>query len=74
MPLLTLQALRQGLTPLELGFDELSASNVLLIIGELEKIKSSLPKLKDEEITKTVTLLDRYLGGKPCPEKRWSFL
>lgn len=64
------EALRQGLTPLELGFDELSASNVLLIIGELEKIKSSLPKLKDEEITKTVTLLDRYLGGETLPGEK----
>lgn len=57
-------ALREGLAPLEAGFDELQANNLMLIIGEMEKIKASLPKLKDEEISKTITLLDRYLGGE----------
>lgn len=63
-------ALRQGLAPLEMGFDELQANNVLLITAELEKIKSSLPKLKDEEIAKTITLLDRYLGGETLPGEK----
>ncbi|MBA2132886.1 hypothetical protein [Capillibacterium thermochitinicola] len=64
------EALRQGLSPLENGFAELSAGNVPLILGELEKIKSSLPKLKDEEIAKTITLLDRYLGGETLPGEK----
>src|SRR5690606_27138640 len=39
-------------------------------IGEMEKIKASLPKLKDEEISKTITLLDRYLGGETLPGEK----
>ncbi|NLW59270.1 MAG: hypothetical protein GX073_02865 [Firmicutes bacterium] len=63
-------ALRQGLTPFATGFDERAAGNVQLILGELEKIKASLPKLKDEEIAKTITLLDRYLGGETLPGEK----
>jgi microcompartment protein CcmL/EutN len=62
--------LREGLAPLEAGFDELQNNNLMLIIGEMEKIKTSLPKLKDEEISKTIGLLDRYLGGETLPGEK----
>jgi hypothetical protein len=64
-------ALRAGLGALTSGFDQLQTeNNLLLIIAELEKIKASLPKLKDEEIGKAVTLLDRYLGGETNPGEK----
>ncbi|HBL35615.1 MAG TPA: hypothetical protein DDZ55_02275 [Firmicutes bacterium] len=64
-------ALREGLGSVATGFDELQANNnVLLIIEELEKIKSSLPKLKDEEMGKAITLLDRYLDGETNPGEK----
>jgi len=67
---LDLAGLEEGLAPLEAGFDELQNNNLMLIIGEMEKIKASLPKLKDEEISKTITLLDRYLGGESLPGEK----
>ncbi len=61
---LDLSGLRQGLTPLESGFGALEGTNLTMIIDELKVVQSSLPKLQDEEIGKTITLLDNYLGGE----------
>lgn len=44
------------------------------ITSQLEYIEQSLPKLKDEEITESIDLLDRYLAGKVMPGTEISLL
>ncbi len=67
---LDFSALRQGLDPLEADLGALEEANLMMIIDELKMIKSSLPKLKDEEIGKTISLLDNYLGGEVTPGEK----
>lgn len=37
------------------------------IIRELEYIKASLPNLKDDEVGRSIRLIDRYIGGEVIP-------
>ncbi|HBT17517.1 MAG TPA: hypothetical protein DEB05_11260, partial [Firmicutes bacterium] len=67
---LDFSALRQGLDPFEADLGALEEANLMMIIDELKMIKSSLPKLKDEEIGKTISLLDNYLGGEVTPGEK----
>lgn len=46
------------------GLEELKSINVAGIVDELKTVKSSLPKLRDEEIGRTISWLDNYLGGE----------
>ena len=63
-------ALRAELAPLEAGLEALGGANVLMITEQLETIKASLPKLRDEEIGKTVELFDSYLNGEVIPGEK----
>lgn len=40
------------------------------IIGQMNYVRDSLPKLLDEEIGRSVGLIDRYLGGEIVPGER----
>ncbi|NLW56257.1 MAG: hypothetical protein GX050_06535 [Firmicutes bacterium] len=62
--------MREELAPFETGLQVLSETNVMMIIEQLESIKASLPKLRDEEIGKTVELLDSYLNGEVIPGEK----
>ncbi|MBM7556982.1 hypothetical protein [Halanaerobacter jeridensis] len=44
------------------------------ITAQLEYIEQSLPKLKDEEITASIDLLDHYLAGRAIPGAEISLL
>jgi hypothetical protein len=37
------------------------------IIRELEYVKASLPNLKDDEVGRSIRLIDRYIGGEVIP-------
>jgi len=67
---LDFSALRAELAPLEAGLEALGGANVLMIMEQLEMIKASLPKLRDEEIGKTVELFDSYLNGEVVPGEK----
>ncbi len=47
-----------------IGLEEI---NLKSIIKEIEYIEKSLPKLKDEEITETMDLIDQHLAGQVIP-------
>ena len=53
---------------------ELQQINFAGITAKLEYIEQSLPKLKDEEITSSIDLLDHYLAGKAIPGEEISLL
>ena len=37
------------------------------IIRELQEVKASLPKLRDDEVGRSICLIDRYIGGEVIP-------
>ncbi|MBE3574930.1 MAG: hypothetical protein IMW99_05680, partial [Firmicutes bacterium] len=54
--------------------DKLNQINVDAIITQMEKVKEALPRLQDEDIGRSVRLLDRYLGGQVIPGQRLQLL
>lgn len=60
---LDLQGLEEEYTTFTAGLEELKSINMAGIVDQLKSMKSSLPKLRDEEIGRTISLLDKYLGG-----------
>lgn len=44
------------------------------IIGQMQYVRDSLPKLLDEEIGRSVGMIDRYLGGEVVPGERIQLL
>ncbi|MFO7820090.1 MAG: hypothetical protein R6V17_07640, partial [Halanaerobacter sp.] len=64
----------EELTLLEEELTKLREIDFAGITAQLEYIKQSLPKLKDEEITASIDLLDHYLAGKAIPGAEISLL
>ena len=67
-------AATEELALLEEELAKLSRIDFAGITTELEYIKQSLPKLKDEEITASIDLLDHYLAGQAIPGAEISLL
>ncbi|TCL63749.1 hypothetical protein EDC14_102034 [Hydrogenispora ethanolica] len=40
------------------------------LIAEMQRLRDSLPKMMDEEIGRTVTLIDKYIGGQTATGSR----
>lgn len=53
---------------------QLSKLNTPLISGQLQYMAASVPNLKDEEISHTVALLDRFIAGQVVPGERIQIL
>ncbi|MGM0369025.1 MAG: hypothetical protein ACQEP9_01245 [Bacillota bacterium] len=66
--------LEQKLERIKNQLDELKTIDFAEITKEIEYIQRSLPKLKDEEITSSIDLLDNYLAGKVIPGGEVSLL
>mgnify|MGYP006276454419 CR=1 FL=1 len=64
----------EQLTAIKDQLAELQQINFAGITAKLEYIEQSLPKLKDEEITSSIDLLDHYLAGKAIPGEEISLL
>lgn len=67
---LDLPALRGRYDASSWGLEGLKEVNIAGITEEVKKIRDSLPNLRDEEIGKTVSLLDGYLGGEVLPGEK----
>ncbi|NLY75647.1 MAG: hypothetical protein GX075_10115 [Firmicutes bacterium] len=44
--------------------------DLTVLIGQVEKFRDALPSLLDEEIGKSVALIDKYTGGETVPGER----
>jgi hypothetical protein len=66
--------LEQKLQGIKRQLEELKKIDFAEITKEIEYIQQSLPKLKDEEITSSIDLLDNYLAGKVIPGGEVSLL
>lgn len=66
--------LKEELGSLESGVKDLNQLNFKLIITELDHVQKVLPDLRDEEITGTIQLLDKYLAGQVVPGEELNFL
>ncbi|ADL13681.1 hypothetical protein [Acetohalobium arabaticum] len=69
-----LDGIMAELGSLESGVKDLNQLNFKLIITELDHVQNVLPDLRDEEITGTIQLLDKYLAGQVVPGKELNFL
>lgn len=66
--------LNQGLMKLKTSLVKLDQMNLELIGNQLTQLQQALPNLKDEEITGTINLLDKYLAGQVVPGEVAYFL
>ena len=66
--------LEQELEVIKEQLESIKRIDFVGITKELEYIQRSLPKLRDEEITSSIDLLDRYLAGKVIPGGEISLL
>lgn len=60
-------AMRKDLANITQRLDAIQKINVDVVINEMLKVKTSLPALSDEDIGRSVRLIDRYLGGEVIP-------
>lgn len=60
-------AMRKDLANITERLDAIQKINVDVVIDEMLKVKASLPNLTDEDIGRSVRLIDRYLGGEVIP-------
>ncbi|PRX35730.1 hypothetical protein BX659_101224 [Orenia metallireducens] len=61
------QSLQQDIVGLREDLAELKKIDLASIIKEIEYIDNSLPKLKDEEITDSIDLIDKHIQGQVIP-------
>jgi DNA-binding ferritin-like protein len=49
------------------NLEAVEAINTKAIIAELQQVKASLPDLRDDEVGRSIRLIDRYIGGEVIP-------
>jgi hypothetical protein len=68
------QSIQQDIVSLRGDLAELKKIDLESIIKEIEYIDNSLPKLKDEEITDSIDLIDKHIQGQVIPGTQISLL
>ncbi|MDI3279751.1 MAG: hypothetical protein QJR13_00055 [Bacillota bacterium] len=66
--------LRLQLTSVLERLEALEQLDVAALKAQLEEIKAALPDLRDEEIGRSVRLIDQYIGGETLPGQSLSLL
>ena len=66
--------LKDRLVNLKDSLTKLEGLNLTLVSKQLGRMQQALPNLKDEEITGTIKLLDKYLAGQVLPGEAIYFL
>ncbi|MCL6614433.1 MAG: hypothetical protein K6U03_07465, partial [Firmicutes bacterium] len=67
---LDLLALTEDASQIKEKLSFLAGADLDGLIAELERVRDSLPQLLDEEIGRSIGLIDRYLGGEAVPGQR----
>ncbi|HXL03243.1 MAG TPA: hypothetical protein PLH34_00375 [Bacillota bacterium] len=49
------------------NLEAVKAIDTKAIIAELQQVKASLPDLRDDEVGRSIRLIDRYIGGEVIP-------
>ncbi len=49
------------------NLEAVKAIDTEAIVNELEQVKASLPDLRDDEVGRSIRLIDRYIGGEVIP-------
>ncbi|MCK4257808.1 MAG: hypothetical protein KAX49_02455 [Halanaerobiales bacterium] len=61
------QTMNQEIHSIQESLQKVQESDVAAIITELGYISDTLPKLRDEEVTRTIKLIDKYMTGEIIP-------
>lgn len=68
------QGAKRGLTDANARLNGLQELNVPMITAQVQYLASAVPNLKDEEISHSVTLLDKFIAGQVIPGARIQIL
>jgi hypothetical protein len=65
---------RKSIGGINSRLSQLGQLNIPLVSGQLEYLAASVPNLKDEEISHSVALLDKFIAGQVIPGERIQIL
>ncbi|TWH45334.1 hypothetical protein [Sporomusa sp. KB1] len=68
------QGAKRGLTDANARLNGLQEINVPMITAQVQYLASAVPNLKDDEISHSVTLLDKFIAGQVIPGARIQIL
>jgi hypothetical protein len=61
---------RQTLTEAGTGITQLQQFNTPLVAAQLQYLATAVPNLKDEEISRSIALMDQFIAGQVIPSQR----
>lgn len=67
LQLLDVGSMRQKVGQVSKDLESLQNIDVSSMIGELKYIRESLPNLRDDQVGRSIRLIDRYIGGEVIP-------
>ncbi|HHV62477.1 MAG TPA: hypothetical protein GXX51_07570 [Firmicutes bacterium] len=67
LQMLDIDSMRQKVGRISRDLESLQSIDVSSMIGELKYIKESLPNLRDDQVGRSIRLIDRYIGGEVIP-------
>ena len=65
---------RQTLTEASASITQLQQFNTPLVAAQLQHLGAAIPNLKDEEISRSITLMDKFIAGQAIPSQRIQIL
>ena len=65
---------RQNLNNANNRLSQLNQMDIALVTGQLQYLAASVPNLKDEDISRSVKLLDKFIAGQVIPGERIQIL
>lgn len=74
MEAIDVPALKQDLEDISRRLEGIAQLDVAQVTRQMRYVQNSLPNLKDEELGRSIRLIDRYLGGQVIPGERLQFL
>lgn len=71
---LDVQAMQESLSNIAARVDAVQKMDIEAIVNQVKTVKNTLPQLQDEEIGRSVKLIDSYMAGQVIPGERIELL